>query len=101
MTVRYYAAAQAAAGVPEEALEVPDGARLADALEAVLGVGRGPTAHAGAAAGALATAQRTAPPLAEVLRRCSFLVNEIAAKDPSRPLADGDVVDVLPPFAGG
>jgi molybdopterin synthase sulfur carrier subunit len=36
-----------------------------------------------------------------VLDRCSVLVNGIAAIDPSQLLVDGDVVDLLPPFAGG
>lgn len=93
ITLRYYAAAQAAASVAEERLEVPDGASLADALEAALAVVRVPAGGAGT--------PTTAPALADVLRRCSFLVNEVAAKDRSRGLADGDVVDVLPPFAGG
>ena len=87
ITVRYYAAARAAAGVEAEPLEVPDGATLASALEAVRAVVRSP--------------EPGAPRLADVLRRCSFLVNEIAAKDPLRPLAAGDQLDVLPPFAGG
>lgn len=86
--LRYYAAAQAAAGVAEECLEATDGASLADALEAALAVVRVP-------------ANGTAPPLADVLRRCSFLVNEVAVKDRGRVLGEGDVVDVLPPFAGG
>lgn len=90
ITMRYYAAAQAAAGLAEEALSAPDGASLADALEAVLAVDRVPAA-----------VPASPPPLAEVLRRCSFLVNEVAVKDRSRVLGDGDVVDVLPPFAGG
>ncbi|WP_035321555.1 MoaD/ThiS family protein, partial [Brevibacterium sp. VCM10] len=38
---------------------------------------------------------------ATVLSRSSFLVNSVAATDKSVPLADGDTVDVLPPFAGG
>jgi molybdopterin converting factor small subunit len=96
ITLRYYAAAQAAAGVAEEPLTAPDGASLAQALEAALAVDR-----TAAVSDAAATARRDAPAFAEVLRRCSFLVNEVAAKDRSRPLADGDVVDVLPPFAGG
>ena len=90
ITLRYYAAAQAASGLAEEALSAPDGASLADALEAALAVDRVPAA-----------VPASAPPLAEVLRRCSFLVNEVAVKDRSRVLGDGDVVDVLPPFAGG
>ncbi|MCH6470914.1 MoaD/ThiS family protein [Sinomonas sp. 5-5] len=87
MTLRYYAAASAAAGVESETLEVPDGATLARALEAARAVARSP--------------RPDAPGLEEVLRRCSYLVNETAARDPQRRLAEGDLVDVLPPFAGG
>jgi molybdopterin converting factor small subunit len=91
ITVRYYAAARAAAGVESEALEVPHDATLANALSAMRGVER--------------TGSRSpepgAPELSDVLRRCSFLVNEVAAKDPQRPLMAGDTLDVLPPFAGG
>jgi sulfur-carrier protein len=36
-----------------------------------------------------------------VIARCSFLINGVAATDLSVALADGDRVDVLPPFAGG
>ena len=36
-----------------------------------------------------------------VIAKCTFLVNGIAEADLARVLADGDVVDVLPPFAGG
>lgn len=36
-----------------------------------------------------------------VLARCSFLVNGIATTDRGRRLADGDTLDVMPPFAGG
>jgi molybdopterin converting factor small subunit len=36
-----------------------------------------------------------------VIARCSLLVNGVATTDLSVPLADGDRVDVLPPFAGG
>ncbi|KHL00846.1 hypothetical protein LK10_18705 [Sinomonas humi] len=87
MTLRYYAAASAAAGVESERLEVPEDATLASALEAARAVVRSPGPDA--------------PGLEEVLRRCSYLVNEVAARDPKRRLADGDLVDVLPPFAGG
>jgi molybdopterin converting factor small subunit len=87
ITVRYYAAACAAAGVESETLELPDGATLAGALEAARAVDRSP--------------EPGSPPLADVLSRCSYLVNEVAAKDPHRPLAHGDLLDVLPPFAGG
>lgn len=40
------------------------------------------------------------PALAEILPRCSVLVDGARADDGS-PLADDAVVDVLPPFAGG
>jgi molybdopterin converting factor small subunit len=39
--------------------------------------------------------------LGYVLRSCSFLVNEIAARDRGTPVPRGATVDVLPPFAGG
>ncbi len=35
-----------------------------------------------------------------VIDRCSLLVNGIATTDRSLNLADGDTLDVLPPFAG-
>ncbi|MGY5764042.1 MoaD/ThiS family protein [Brachybacterium sp. DNPG3] len=38
---------------------------------------------------------------ATAIRRSSFLVNGSARTDLDRPLAAGDRVDVLPPFAGG
>ena len=41
------------------------------------------------------------PPLERILARSSFLLNEVAIRDRATVLADGDVVDVLPPFAGG
>ncbi|MFC7374097.1 MoaD/ThiS family protein [Brachybacterium sp. GCM10030267] len=41
------------------------------------------------------------PQAARVIGRSSFLVNAVACTDRSRPLTDGDRLDVLPPFAGG
>jgi molybdopterin synthase sulfur carrier subunit len=38
--------------------------------------------------------------LAQVLGRCSILVDGVRSED-SAPIAPSDVVDVLPPFAGG
>ncbi len=40
-------------------------------------------------------------PLADVLRRCSYLCDGIAVRDTSATLQTGQTVDVLPPFAGG
>ena len=82
--VRYWAAARAAVGLAEERFESPgDLAALLDAVRARHG------AHSR---------------LAEVLARCSYLVDEVS---PGRraprdvPVPPGAVVDVLPPFAGG
>ncbi len=77
VTVRYWAAAKAAAGVAEESL---DAGTVADLL-----------GQAGAAHGA---------ELDRVLRRCSVLVDGRRAK-PDHGLSDGAVVELLPPFAGG
>ncbi|MFJ5777451.1 MoaD/ThiS family protein [Streptomyces sp. NPDC093094] len=81
VTVRYWAAAKAAAGVAEERFE------------------------AGTLAGALDAARERHPgELARVLLRCSFLVDGdpvgTRAHDTVR-LAEGGTVEVLPPFAGG
>ena len=80
--MRYFAAARAAAGV-----EVEQGARcassgtVADLLDAI-------RAEHG-------------PELARVLARCSFLLDEVAVRDHSVPVAHATSLDVLPPFAGG
>jgi len=80
-TIRFWAAARAAAGVAEESY---DAATLAEALDAAR------AAHG--------------PRLAEVLQRCSFIVDDdpvgLRAHD-TIPLRDGGSVEVLPPFAGG
>lgn len=80
-SVRYFAAARAAAGRDSEEFTLPAGADLA----------------------ALITAVRAAhgPELSRVLDRCSYLVDEVAPRDHSVTLRHGAVVDVLPPFAGG
>lgn len=81
--VRYFGAAKAASGVGEERL--PGGRTLAAVLEDL----RGRPSVPGA------------PSLAKVLNRSSFLLNEVALRDPATLLQDDDVLDVLPPFAGG
>ena len=84
VVVRDWAAAKAAAGTSEERFApVTD---LADLLEAIKG------------------RHSSDPRLAEVLQRCSYLVDEVSPG--RRPLAEvrvpaGATVDVLPPFAGG
>jgi len=83
VTIRYWAAAKDAAGLPEESV---DAVTLRDALDAVV-AGRKPDSR-----------------LADVIARSSFLVNADpvgrAAKE-SIVLDDGAVIEVLPPFAGG
>ncbi|MCU1512272.1 MAG: MoaD/ThiS family protein [Arthrobacter sp.] len=88
MNVRYFAAARAAAGVEEERFDLSDGDTLAALFEAILAVER-PDPPAGT------------PPLARILSRSSFLLNEVAVRNHSASLKPDDVVDVLPPFAGG
>ncbi len=88
MNVRYFAAARAAAGLEEESFDLAPGATVADLLGAVLAVQR-PEPPAGT------------PPLPRILSRSSFLLNEVAVRDHSVVLKADDVVDVLPPFAGG
>ncbi len=39
--------------------------------------------------------------LARVLERCSFLLDEVAVRDPRDPAPRTATLDVLPPFAGG
>lgn len=41
------------------------------------------------------------PELARVLKRCSYLCDEVAVRDMAKPLVTPQTVDVLPPFAGG
>jgi len=83
VTIRYWAAAKEAAGVPEESV---DAVTLSDALNAAV-ASRKPSVR-----------------LAEVIARSSFLVNADpvgrADKD-SIMLDDGAVIEILPPFAGG
>ncbi|NUT73057.1 MoaD/ThiS family protein [Pseudarthrobacter sp. C4D7] len=88
MLVRYFAAARAAAGFEEEKFHLPEGATVADLLAAVAAVER-PEPPAGT------------PPLPRLLSRSSFLLNEVAVRDHAAILGPDDVVDVLPPFAGG
>ncbi len=80
LTVRYFAAARAAAGAEIENLRVEPGTTIAALVE---------------------TLAARSPQLARVLRRCSFLCDGIAVRDDGKTLSDGQIIDVLPPFAGG
>lgn len=81
VTVRYFAAARAAAGLPSEDVDVRDDATVDDALDAI--------------------ATRHGESLRNVLARCSFLLDSVAVRDRTTPLPPDAELDVLPPFAGG
>jgi molybdopterin converting factor small subunit len=81
ITVRYFAGARAAVGVPEESITLPAGATVEDALAALV--------------------NRHGAELSRVLRASSFLLDGVAVRDRSVPLGDRRGLDVLPPFAGG
>ena len=76
-TVRFWAAARAAAGRSEQAYEATTLGAVVAALEAEHG-----------------------PALSKVLAHSSFLVDGIRAR-PDLLLVDGAEIEVLPPFAGG
>jgi sulfur-carrier protein len=78
--VRYFAAAEAAAGAEAEELTVRAGATVGDLVDELGGRN---------------------PDLARVLQRCSYLCNGVAVHDKAQPLRPGNTIDVLPPFAGG
>ncbi|MBI5338755.1 MAG: MoaD/ThiS family protein [Mycolicibacterium rufum] len=80
VTVRYFAAARAAAGVEHETVELHPGATVADLVD---------------------TLRSRGSALSAVLARCSYLRDGVAVRDTRTPLGDGQTVDVLPPFAGG
>ncbi len=85
VTIRYFAAARAAAGTPAEAmqLELPAGTAptIGDVLDAAV--------------------DRHGAQLGRVLQRCSYLLDEVAVHGRGTPVSSGQSVDVLPPFAGG
>lgn len=76
-TIRYWAAARAAAGTAEEAY---DGGTLEEVLAAAVA--------------------RHGAELARVLSVASFLIDGVRT-DRSAALTDGRTIEVLPPFAGG
>lgn len=78
LTVRYFAAARAAAGVDSEVI---DANTVNEALNALCA--------------------RHGERLAAVVTACSFLLNGLAVHDRTVPLVADAELDVLPPFAGG
>lgn len=83
VTLRYWAALRAAAGIPEE---VVDAGTLAEALTAAR------------------SAHRDSPRFAAVLDICAVVVDGTPAGSRDHAdivLRDGSAVELLPPFAGG
>jgi molybdopterin converting factor small subunit len=80
VTVRYFAAARAAAGAEAESVILRPGTTVADLVKRLAD----PGTH-----------------LATVLGRCSYLCDGIAVRHEGKALRSGDTIDVLPPFAGG
>jgi sulfur-carrier protein len=80
VTVRYFAAARAAAGAESETVVVRPGTTVAELVDRLAVRGTR---------------------LATVLSRCSYLCDGIAVRDETAALRAGDTIDVLPPFAGG
>ncbi|QTX03864.1 MoaD/ThiS family protein [Agromyces archimandritae] len=74
--IRYFAAAAEAAGRPEEPTSAATLGELLDGL-----------------------AER--PGLAEVVARCSILIDGVRSEDRGARIDGAALVDVLPPFAGG
>ncbi|CDO90731.1 molybdopterin synthase sulfur carrier subunit [Mycobacterium triplex] len=80
VTVRYFAAARAAAGAETETVVLRAGATVAELVERLAAPGTR---------------------LATVLDRCSYLCDGVAVRDETKALRSGNTIDVLPPFAGG
>lgn len=78
--MRFFAAARAAAGADSDQLIVPRGATVADVVSEL---------------------RYRSDELARVLQRCSYLCDGIAVRDQNTELDSGQILDVLPPFAGG
>jgi len=102
VTVRYFAAARAAVGVAEERLTV---AVVPDVSTGSAGRRIDPDRQQAATVtlqAVLDTAiRRHGRRLTAVLRRCSFLLDEVAVHERDATVRDGQIMDVLPPFAGG
>lgn len=80
VTVRYFAGAAAATGVPQELVPLTAGCDVAGLRD---------------------TLARRHPRLGPVLASATLLVDEVAVAEPGAVLDGALEVDVLPPFAGG
>lgn len=80
ISVRFFAAAQDAAGAETATLSLRPGATVADVVSELCG---------------------QSDKMALVLQKCSFLCDGVAVRDQSTVLRPHQTLDVLPPFAGG
>lgn len=80
VTIRYFAAARAAAGTESETVDLRAGATVAELIESLKARDAG---------------------LSKVLARCSYLRDGVAVRDMQTELGTAATIDVLPPFAGG
>lgn len=80
VTVRFFAAARAAAGADAQTLTLPPGSTVADAI---------------------CELSDQSEEMALVLRKCSFLCDGVAVRDSGAVLQAHHTLDVLPPFSGG
>lgn len=80
VSVRFFAAAQAAAGTDSRVLSLRPGATVADAISELCG---------------------QSDKMGLVVQKCSFLCDGVAVRDRTTVLRTGQILDVLPPFAGG
>lgn len=80
VTVRYFAAARAAAGTETATATLRPGGTVAELVDAL---------------------GEQNEQLATVLKRCSYLCDGVAVRDEAAVLCAGQTIDVLPPFAGG
>jgi len=80
LTVRYFGAARAAAHAESEILTVEHGTSVAELVTRLSGRN---------------------DRLAAVLGRCSYLCDGVAVRDTTAQVRAGQIIDVLPPFAGG
>lgn len=80
VTVRFFAAARAAAGRETTVLTLPSGSTVADAVCELSG---------------------QSDRMKLVLQKCSYLCDGVAVRDSGTVLRAHQTLDVLPPFAGG
>lgn len=80
VTVRFFAAAAAAAGRDTVALALPQGSSIQDLVRELSG---------------------QSDEMALVMQKCSYLCDGVAVRDRGIVLRPHQTLDVLPPFAGG